>query len=216
MVTLPPSQDHYEIARDAAFARLRGRLDSARLEALGARWDDGAARITLPCLCWELHVDTEPFGMRVLPVDRPVRIAWQILALNYLSAEDPSPPGQFVAFADFAEGRGYESAFTGRVCRRLTHTAGRREGQFLEAAQRLGASPAGEDPVRCIFRFFPLFELQVLRYPADEDFPADCTVLLPDNALKLFSMEDAIVAAERLVAALEGKGPAAEPEEEPE
>jgi hypothetical protein len=33
-------------------------------------------------------------------------------------------------------------------------------------------------------------------------------VLLPDNVLSVFTLEDGIVAAERLVAAMEGKTPA--------
>jgi len=32
-----PKQDHYEVARDAALARLTADLDPARLEALGCR-----------------------------------------------------------------------------------------------------------------------------------------------------------------------------------
>ncbi len=48
-----------------------------------------------------------------------------------------------------------------------------------------------------------------MRSEADEDFPASCNVLLSDNVLTLFSLEDGIVAAERLVSALEGKTPAA-------
>jgi len=137
-----------------------------------------------------------------------VQISWQIIALNYLAAAKPQAPRRFVSFADFAEGRSYLSAFEGRVCRRLSNTAGRTAEGFARAARRLGAEPVGEDPMRCIFRVFPLFEIEVVRYEADEDFPASCNVLLPENTLKLFSLEDGIVAAEKLVSALEGKTPA--------
>lgn len=203
-----PRQDHYEIARDAAVRKLNADLDAAHLEALGVRMDPETGAITLPLLCWELEVRPDPFEICLLPQRMPVAISWQIIALNYLGAEHPEPPHGFVSFADFAEGRGYLSAFDSRVVQRLSRTVGREGGTFLEAARRLGASPVGRDPVRCIFRFFPLFELQVMRYESDEDFAPYCNVLLPDNTLKLFSLEDGIVAAEKLVSALGGRTPA--------
>lgn len=204
-----PKQDHYEIARDAALQKLTADLDAARLEALGARLDPETGAIVLPTLCWQIEVQPEPFAMCLLPGREPVAISWQIIALNYLAAPHPQPPHGFVSFADIPEGRSYLSAFDGRVCQRLSHTAGREAAAFEEAARRLGAEPIAGKTTRCIFRVFPLFELEVVRSEADEDFPASCNVLLPDNALALFSLEDGIVAAERLVSALEGKTPAA-------
>ena len=204
-----PKQDHYEIARDAALEKLAADLDAARLEALGARVDPETGAIVLPTLCWELEVRPEPYEMCLLPEREPVSISWQIIALNYLAAPQPQAPHGFVSFADFAEGRSYLSVFDGRICRRLSQTAGRDGAAFEEAARRLGAEPIAGEPMRCIFRVFPLFELEVVRSEADEDFPASCNVLLPDNTLALFSLEDGIVAAERLVSALEGKTPAA-------
>ncbi len=201
-------EDNYAIARDAALQKLRAGLEPARLEQLGAKVFQDGALIVLPALCWELHVRPEPYSMLVMPEELPVRIAWQILALNYLASPKPVAPRGFRSFADFAEARSYQPAYQGRVVERLSHTVGREAGPFLCAARRLGATPTGDDPVRCIFRFFPLLELEVVRYEADEDFPASCNVLLSDNAAALFSLEDAIVAAEMLVSALGGKTPA--------
>jgi hypothetical protein len=95
------------------------------------------------------------------------------------------------------------------VNRRLSHTVGRERDAFIRAAERLGAAIGEDDPVRCMFRFFPLLEFQVVRHEGDEDFPPACKVLFPDNLLSLVTMEDGIVAADTLVSALEGKSPAA-------
>ncbi|MCK4283945.1 MAG: DUF3786 domain-containing protein [Candidatus Brocadiae bacterium] len=203
-----PKQDHYEVARDAALHRLRQRADGERLLMLGARHTDSDAAVTLPVLCWELRIQMEPFAMSLLPGGDEVALPWQILALDYLCAREPVPPTGFVSFADFAEGRSYLPAFRSRVTDRLSHTVGRDKTAFIGAAERLGAKPVGGDPVMCIFRFFPLLDFQVARYEADDEFPASCDVLYPDNTLAIFTLEDGIVAAEKLVAALEGKGPA--------
>jgi hypothetical protein len=204
----PPKQDHYRLARQAAAERLRRSVDPQRLEALGARLDEGARTVTVPSLCWEFRVQLDPFAMAVLPMDAEVADVWQVLVLEYLTAPNPVTPSGFLSFADFAEGRGYLSAFESRVTRRLSATAGRARAAFLAACERLGAAPTQDEPVRCIFRFLPLLELQVVRHEGDEDFPPSCNVLFSDNLLSVASMEGGIVAAERLVSALEGKTPA--------
>lgn len=204
-----PKQDHYEVARDAALGKLAADLDAARLDALGARFDPDSVTIALPALCWQLLVRPDPYEMCLLPDREPVQISWQIIALNYLAARQPQAPHGFRSFADFVEGRSYLSAYDARVCRRLSEGAGREQAGFVAAARRLGAEPVVGEATRCVFRLFPLFELEVVRSEADEDFPASCNVLLADNTLKLFSLEDGIVAAERLVSALEGRTPAA-------
>ncbi|MFO7957107.1 MAG: DUF3786 domain-containing protein [Candidatus Brocadiia bacterium] len=208
-----PEQDHYEIARNTALERLKEGLDRPRLERLGVRLSEGENVLTVPLLCWEVAVRLEPCAVTLKPGGQEVAIAWQILVLNYMGARNPEPPHGFLSFADFSEGRGYQSAFEGRVNQRLSHTAGRNRETFVAAVDRLGGTLVEGEPDRCMFRFFPLLEFQVVRYEGDEDFPPSCNVLLPDNALDLFSMEDTIVAAERLVAALDGRTPAARPEE---
>ncbi len=167
----PPKQDHYEIARDAALRKLNDDLDAARLETLGARRDPESGRIVLPTLCWELEVLPEPFEMCLLPERDPVAISWQIIALNYLAAPQPQPPRGFVSFADIPDGRSYLSAFNGRICQRLGHTAGRDADAFEQAARRLGAEPIAGKTTRCIFRVFPLFELEVVRCGGGRGLP---------------------------------------------
>lgn len=208
-----PRQDHYEIARDKARDRLLGALQPERLRQLGARVEEDGD-IILPTLCWEIRVCSDPYAASLEPDGQPLRIAWEILALNYLGAESPEPPGGFVSFADMPEGRSYQSAFQGRVSGRLAGTVGRNTAEFRQAVDRVGGVCSGREPMRCIFRFFPLLEYQVVRYEGDEDFPVACNVLLSDNVLSILSLEDGIVAAEKLVSALQGKTPAQPPEDD--
>ncbi len=204
-----PKQDHYEIARDAALSRLQRGMERDRLGVLGARLAEDGAIVDLQALCWQLRVRTQPFSMHLLPGGQEVSLPWQILALDYLAAETPIAPTGFVSFADLVAGRSYLPAFQSRVTDRLSHTVGRDGAAFRDAVERLGATPVEGDPVRCILRFFPLVEFQVVRYEGDEEFAPSCNVLFSDNVLSILSLEDGIVAAERMVAALEGKTPAA-------
>ena len=210
-----PEQDHYEIARDAALERLREGLDAnrpaarQRLAILGAELFADGGSIVVPCMNWRFRVQLDPYGMELAPDGAQVAIMWQILVLNYLGAQSPEPPRGFRSFADFPEGRSYQAAFDGRVIGRLTRTVGGEADVFRSAIESSGATPTGHDPVVCIVRFFPLLEFQVSRYEGDEDFPTSCNVLLSDNVLSLFTMEDGIVAAERLISVLAGRTPAA-------
>jgi len=199
-----PHQDHYEVAREAFVRGLRERLSSGRLERLGAAMGAEGA-LELPALCWWFRIIPEPFSMVLLPAGEEVKIVWQILALDYLSAEPPGPPSRFLSLADFAQTRGYLSAFEGRVSARLARGVGRDREEFARAAQRCGGIPGGREPLSYMFRFFPRFELQVLRHEGDEDFEASCSVLFPDNSLHVLSAESMIVAAETLVSSLHGK-----------
>jgi len=202
-------QDHYLVARDAALERLKPRLDAERLQKLGARLNAEDGAIDMQVLPWRVQVRPEPYAMHLLPDGEQVQIVWQILALDYLGAERVAAPTGFVSFADFAEGRSYQQVFEGRADARLSQGVGRTREGLLRAARTLGGTVVEGDPLRCMFRFFPLVEFQVVRSEADEDFPASCSVLFSDNMLDIFSLEDGIVAAERLVSALEGRTPAA-------
>ncbi len=202
-------QDHYLAAREAALERLKPGLDAERLQKLGASLNPEDGTIGIQVLRWRVQVRPEPYAMHLLPEGGEVQIVWQILVLDYLGAERVTAPTGFVSFADFAEGRSYQQAFEGRANARLSRGVGRTREGLLQAARALGGTVAEGDPLRCMFRFFPLVEFQVVRSEADEDFPASCSVLFSDNMLDIFSLEDGIVAAERLVSALEGKTPAA-------
>jgi hypothetical protein len=201
-----PYQDHYDVALRRELDRLKQRWDSVRLDALGAQLDGRTA--VLPTLSWRLRLTVEPFSMVLLPDGKSCSIVWQILVLNYLNAAPPALPARFLSFADFAEARAYLSVFDGRVNQRLARSVGRTSGALAEAAERCGGVRGTETPQAYLFRFFPRFELQVVRYEGDDDFPPACNVLFPDNAMSILSPEAAVVAAELLVSALKGNGPA--------
>jgi len=205
----PSARNHYEIARDAALARLLERMDAGRLRQLGAEVIGGGATILLPVLCWTFRVRMGPFSMTLEPEGQQVHLPWQILTLDYLAAPEPRPPTGFVSFADLAEARVYESTFRKRVADRLSAGVGRTRESFARAAEQLGAFPAGHPTTHCVFRFFPLVEFEVVLHPGSEELAGTCNVLLSDNVVGIFSVEDAVVAAERLVSALEGRSPAA-------
>ncbi len=194
----------YKIARDKKLADFKADLDIGILKKLGAEVESESA-FTLQLLGRGCVVELCPFRISVVPDAHEPSLTYQILILDYLSARNPRRPSKFVSFADFPEARGYLKPYRGRVLQRLAHGAGDSEKSFLQAARRAGGENAGNAPKRFMFRFFPLFEMQVVRYEADEDFPSSCNMLFSDNALDLLSVESLIVCAEKLVSVMEGE-----------
>lgn len=200
--------DHYRIARDRVLAKLKRSFHPGRLRKLGAGVT-GPSSVELPCLAWRFAFVMEPYSAAVLPEGRDLSMKWQILSLEYLGAPAPSAPGAFVSFAHFPETRTYKPTFDGRVLARLSKGVGRERDRFVQSAERCGGILGEEsNPCTYFFKVFPRFEVQIARHEADEEFPAACNVLFPDNALDILSPESVVVAAEVLVASLEGKGPA--------
>ena len=205
----PQDKDHYILARDKALSGLQDRFEPSRIERLGASVADDQS-VELPCLAWRFRFAFDPYSAVVLPSKDELSVKWQILSLEYLAAPVPSAPGEFVSFAQFPETRTYKPTFDGRVLGRLSHGIGATREKFVESAENCNGAMAEEDnPCTYLFKVFPRFELQVTHHKADEEFPAACNVLFPDNALEILSPESIVVVAEILTASLEGKTPAA-------
>ena len=202
-----PGLEHYRQARDRKLSELRQDLNPRRLGNLGADTEDGS-EIQLPSLRWTLRLRMDPYEAVVLPDEDTLRVSWQVLALDYLAAFIPPPSKDFIGFTDFPELRNYRDPFEGRVIRRLEGGVGRDREALVEAARECGGQKQRDEPLIYDFEFFPLFTLRLVRHPGDEDLPPGCSVLFPDNAVKLLDPESVIVAAERLVGCLEGKTPA--------
>mgnify|MGYP000040524140 CR=1 FL=1 len=202
-----PGTEHYREARDQKLEELREDLNPRRLHNLGAE-TDGGDPIRLQCLRWVLRLRMDPYEAVVLPDERPARVSWQVLALDYLTAYIPPPSDGFISFTDFSELRNYRDPFEGRVIRRLEGGAGEDREELSRAARDCGGRKQRSEPLIYDFDFFPLFTLRLVRHPGDEDLPPGCNVLFPENAVRLLEPESVIVAAESLVGCLEGKTPA--------
>ena len=205
-----PGIEHYRTARDRALEELKQDLNPWRFENLGAETSEEGRVIRLPVMEWKLELHLDPYRMSVLPIGGEAAVEWQVLALDYLSSMIPPPTKKFISFTDFSELRNYEKPFTGRVIRRLEGGVAREEESFREAAGLCGGEEQSSSPLMYDFPFFPLLSIRIVRHPGDEDLPASCNVLFPDNALRLLTAESVIVAAESLTRCLEGRSPAAE------
>jgi len=204
-------QTNYQVAFERGLELARDQSVAA-LAALGAeRADDGTYRLRV--LDATFSVDLER-GAISLADDKPpapeganVGLAWQILALHYLSASPPRPSAaRWMSFADFQDARGYTPVYRGRVLHRLCGTVGRDRESFVAACHHLDGQPMDWADESFRFEVFPRLPIVVTWYYGDDEFPPNASFLYRDDVLAFVPLEDVIVLSEALVGRLRGKG----------
>lgn len=136
-------------------------------------------------------------------------MAWAILALHYSACR----PGrysragdEYVSFMDIPEARGYAKPYQGRVIGRFLHTAGVDKVTFKSAAVGLAGEEVNLGDAAFEFAVFPRARVQVIWYRGDNELAPGASFSFGRNIPELFCVEDIVVMAELLVAALSKVG----------
>ena len=159
----------------------------------------------MPVLNEIFEVDTK-LGRVTTVAGDDINLWWRILALHYLGVEgdvQKLPPS--IGFADISAGRSYAGVYKARVISRLCATAGRNAETLRPAAEKIGGIIVKGGDLGYDFNIFPKICIRLMWYAPDEEFPPSATVLLPENILSFFSVEDTVVLSESLIAVLSGK-----------
>jgi hypothetical protein len=133
-----------------------------------------------------------------------------ILIYNHLCMPNPpSPAGEWITFSSVPASHAKDKAWAGHVEEEIAkHFAG--NGAGLKAAcERLGGIPAtvpGSHDAAYEFRFFPHYPVLLLfdDAVAEENFPAQCRMLLDKTAPKYLDIESIVVLGEEFASRLTG------------
>jgi hypothetical protein len=135
----------------------------------------------------------------------------QILIYNHLFMPDPpQPSGEWITFGSVPASHAKDKAWTSHVEGVIAeHFSGNVEG-LKTACERMGgvkAESKGGQDAAYEFRFFPLYPALLLFYDAvpDEDFPAQCKLLLDKTVDKCLDIESIVVLGEEFAGRLTGK-----------
>lgn len=136
------------------------------------------------------------------------RLPAQTFLLRYLLRGQRLPAtGRWLHFRQIPWGEVYLQPFTGRCLRRAAACFGKNLVAFSQAAKSLGGVPISGADAGFTFCFLGEYQLQMLLWAPDEEFPANAQILYSDNFACGFSAEDCVVAAELLIASLCGRLP---------
>ncbi len=156
--------------------KLLGRTFALAHPVYGIRATDGGAVPPLP---------TQTFLLRYLLEGR--KTAWQ---------------GQWKTFREMPWGELYIKPYTGRVLTRAAFTLGTRVDAFRAAAEKMGAVPVNHGDAGYLFPLIGDYQMQIMVWAGDEEFPPNAQVLYSDNFEEGFAAEDRVVAGDILISTI--------------
>lgn len=178
-------------------------------EGLFRKIDPREVVTRLPFVSW----DGEAFGVTLLGTD--YRITWPEYAISasvcpplptqtfllrcLLEAKAPAWNGQWKTFREMPWGELYIQPYTGRVLTRAAFTFGTRIDAFRAACEKLGGVPLNHGDAGFLFRFLGDYQMQIMVWEGDDEFPPNAQVLYSDNFADGFAAEDRVVAGDILI-----------------
>ncbi len=194
-------ENHKEEVPFAHYEEKFRKLDAGEAAArLGCPWD--GQEFTLPLLGRTFAIRHPEYAIRPLDggAEPPKNV--QTFLLRYLLEGKKEPwLGTWKTFREMPWGELYIQPYTGRVLTRAAYTFGNRLDGFRAAAQKLGGEPVNHGDAGFRFRFLPGYDMQILLWEGDAEFPPSAQVLYSDN-FSAFAAEDRVVAGDILISML--------------
>jgi len=99
-------------------------------------------------------------------------------------------------------GEMYIKPYTGRVLTRAAFTFGTRVAAFKAAAEKMGAAPLPHGDAGYQFDLIGGYQMQIMVWEGDEEFPPNAQVIYSDNFETGFAAEDRVVAGDILISTI--------------
>lgn len=167
----------------------------------GVTWDGKEFNLTL--LGRDFAISHPDYAIRALDGGTLPPLPTQTFLLRYLlESRDVAWKGEWKTFREMPWGEMYITPYTGRVLTRAAFTLGTRIGKFRTAAEKMGAEPVPHGDAGFRFTLVGGYEMQILVWEGDEEFPPSAQVLYSDNFAEGFAAEDRVVAGDILISTL--------------
>ena len=186
---------HYEeLFRKADPAEIAARLPSVR-------WDGQEFYLTL--LGREFAVSHPGAVVRPLDDGKVPPLPTQTFLLRYLlESKEVVWKGQWKTFREMPWGEMYIQPYTGRVLTRAAYTFSFKLNAFRTACEKMGAEAVKHGDAGYRFNLIGGYQMQILIWQGDEEFPPNAQVLYSDNFAEGFAAEDRVVAGDILISTI--------------
>ncbi len=186
---------HYEVL----FRALNPQEVLSRLP--DTQWD--GAEFTLRLLGREFAIAHPGYAIRALDGGAVPPLPTQTFLLRYLlEGKNIKWKGQWKTFREMPWGEMYIQPYTGRVLTRAAFTFGTRVVAFRKAAERMNAVKLPHGDAGYQFELVHGYQMQILVWEGDEEFPPNAQVLYSDNFETGFAPEDRVVAGDILISTI--------------
>jgi hypothetical protein len=127
----------------------------------------------------------------------------KILVIRFLLGGHPSTgSGKFKTYREMPWGEVYLRQFDGRCIKRLAFSYGNRLKDFQKVMEHLGAAPVSHGDLAYELEIFPGYQVQMILWEGDEEFPPSSQILFSDNFPVSFQAEDMAVMGDVIIGSL--------------
>jgi len=165
------------------------------------KWDGREFCVML--LGREYAISHPEYAIRTLDGGKLPPLPVQTFLLRYLlESRYISWGGQWKTFREMPWGEMYIKPYTGRVLTRAAFTFGTRVAAFQAAAEKMGAEPVKHGDAGYRFDLIGGYQMQILVWEGDDEFPPNAQILYSDNFADGFAAEDRVVAGDILISTI--------------
>lgn len=130
----------------------------------------------------------------------------QIFLIRYLlEGRASTGSGAFLTYREMPWGDVYLTPFTGRCLKRAAFTFGTRMEAFRAAAAKTPAIPIQHGDAAYQIELMPGYEMRLILWEGDDEFPPNAQILFSDNFPQAFSAEDRTVSGDLIITELKRK-----------
>ena len=183
---------HYE----AKFKELNPEDAVSRLPSV--QWD--GSEFTVKLLGKRYAISHPDYAIRALAEEKLPALPTQTCLRRYLLAcTDVKWSGEWKTFREMPWGELYIKPYTGRVLTRAAYTFSFKLDAFRKAAEKMGAAPVKHGDAGFLFDLIDGYQMQIMVWAGDDEFPPNAQVLYSDNFETGFAPEDRVVTGDILI-----------------
>ena len=195
-------ENHKEEVPFAHYEELFKKLNPAdAVERLGVEWDGKEFYVNL--LRREYAVSHPECVIRALDGGTLPPLPVQTFLLRYLmESRSVAWSGAWKTFREMPWGEMYIKPYTGRVLTRAAFTFGFKLDAFRAACEKIGGEPVKHGDAGYQFKLIGNYQMQILVWEGDDEFPPSAQILYSDNFAEGFAAEDRVVAGDILISTI--------------
>jgi len=196
-------ENHKEEVPFAHYEEKFRTLDPADVTARLSHVIWNGSEFTVTLLGRTFAISHPVYAIRALDDGKLPPLPTQTFLLRYLlESRDVAWRGEWKTFREMPWGEMYIKPYTGRVLTRAAFTLGTRVAAFKAAAEKMGAEPVKHGDAGYRFELIGGYQMQILVWEGDDEFPPNAQVLYSDNFADGFAAEDRVVAGDILISTI--------------
>ena len=206
---MPKVENNKEMVPLEHYVALYAKLDPAEAsERCGVNYDALTQSFKIRLMYVNYELTWPAFSIRS---DDPDGLALtnlpaQMLLIRYLlEGRSSRGTGAFLPYREMPWGEVYLKPFTGRCLTRAAFAFGTRLEAFKAALKKMPVIPLDRGDASCQMEILPGYDIRLIVWEGDDEFPPNSQILFSDNFPQAFSAEDRTVVGDLLITEIKRK-----------